>query len=99
MSRITLALASSLCLAGLLGCESAVLVNNDPGTDSSTPNLNDKSGSTADTATYRESAATDGNADNGRMDSSANVRGGATTRPAMQVETKNVTIEKQRDND
>jgi hypothetical protein len=96
MSRAILALATSLCLGGLLGCESAVLVNNDPGTDASTPNLNENNSgsSTADTAGYREADANSA----GNRDTSANTRGGATTRQAMQVETKNVTVEKQRDN-
>jgi hypothetical protein len=83
MMKPTLLLATSLCFGALAGCESAVLVNNDPGTDSSTPAMSDATGA-ADTASYRETSDTRAS--------------GATTQPAMTVETKNVTVEKQRDN-
>jgi hypothetical protein len=83
MSKATFVLATSLCLGGLLGCESAVLVNNDPGTTGSPDaSMNTEAG----TASYSES------------NPSADARGGATTQPAMSAETKDVSVQKQRDN-
>ena len=61
-------------------------MSSSPGVDSSTPNLNDNANTgAADTASYRQTSDT-------RSTS-------ATTRPAMQAETKHVSVEKQRDND
>jgi len=82
MSKTTFVLATSLCFSGLIGCESAVLVNNDTGNPSGDPSLNRE----ADTASYSES--------NNSMDA----RGGATTQPALSAETKDVSVQKQRDN-
>ena len=83
MSKTTFVLATSLCLGGLIGCESAVLVNNDTG---GSPAPDASLNSEAGTASYSE------------KDASIDARGGATTRPAMSAETKDVSVQKQRDN-
>ena len=79
-----LMLVTGLILGGLLGCESAVLVNNDPG--SRNPNLD-----VAQQASYSEnSRRADLNNDNASP--------AAATQPAIGAETKNVKVYKQRDN-
>ena len=85
MNKLTFVLATSLCLAGLLGCESAVLVNNDA--RSPAPADTTTMSPDAETATYREPA-----------ESSAGADRRATTQPALSVETKDVSVQKQNDN-